>query len=255
MKKLIHGFFGIFGLEVRRKLQTTAPVRTGVTKAPAPDSMMAGMLRAKTNWKINPGSVIDLGAAAGTWTEKAAAVWAESSFILFEPLEERKAELVQLAKSNARIRPVFAAAGNQSGKVLFAVSDDLDGSGVVDSRGQQNAKTREVELTTIDDQVKRLQLSGPFVIKFDTHGFELPILEGAIQTLKKTDLVIMECYGFRLTENSLLLHEMCQHMSTLGFDLADVVDIMRRPDDQLFWQCDAFFLRNDHPAFTRKTYR
>jgi hypothetical protein len=32
------------------------------------------------------------------------------------------------------------------------------------------------------------------------------------------------------------------------------VDIMRRPGDELFWQCDFFFLRSDHSYFKRNSY-
>jgi hypothetical protein len=97
-------------------------------------------------------------------------------------------------------------------------------------------------------------LKGPFLLKFDTHGFELPILQGAAETLKQTNAIIMECYGFRIAENSLLFPEMCVHMEKLGFRLGDIINIVRRPGDDMFWQCDAFFLRAEHPLFNKNTY-
>lgn len=252
MKKLIHRFFGMFGLEVRRKQPVAQPVRTGASKVPGPDSMMAGMLRAKNNWKINPRTVIDLGAAAGTWSEKAINVWKHADYLLFEPLEERKAELLELAGKFPNVRPVFVAVGDHSGKVSFRVSGDLDGSAIAEAG--EGGETREVDLMTLNDAVAQKECSGPYLIKFDTHGFELPILSGANNVLPETELVIMECYGFTLTKESLQFSEMCTHMHQLGFRVADIVDSMRRPDDQVYWQCDIFFLRHDHPVFKRNTY-
>ena len=251
MKKIIQGFFGMFGLELRRKVAAPVVVRSSVPKPPAPDSMLAGMLRAKNSWNVNPATVIDLGAAAGTWTVKALEVWSSADYLLFEPLSERKEELEKLAAAHCKVRPVFAAVGDRTGKVAFRVSDDLDGSAIAEAG---SVSSREVDLTTLDDAVKGYNVSGPFVIKFDTHGFELPILVGGNNVLSKTSLVIMECYGFTLRKDSLQFYEMCAHMRTLGFRVADIVESMRRPGDQAYWQCDIFFVPENHRIFSRNTY-
>ncbi len=95
----------------------------------------------------------------------------------------------------------------------------------------------------------------PFLIKFDTHGFEVPILEGAKNVLQQTEAIVMECYGFHISENSLLLHEMCAYLEKLDFRLSDIVDVMRRPGDEFFWQCDLFFVRSSHSSFQKNTYQ
>lgn len=249
MKRLVKGFFRKLGFEIS-KVGNTQP--KPVVEPVSHDTMHAGLKRARDSWKIIPGTVIDLGAAAGTWTIKTQKIWAESHYVLFEPLEERKEELLRLKLSSKKMDVVHAAAGSSVGKVRFIVSGDLDGSGVYDA--EKNENSREVELTTLDAELKRLNCKGPIVIKFDTHGFEIPILDGAKETLQQTDLIIMECYGFRIASKSLLFYEMCSHMEKLGFRLGDVVDIMRRPGDRLFWQCDAFFIRDSFKGFEHTTY-
>ncbi|HEU4717849.1 MAG TPA: FkbM family methyltransferase [Bacteroidia bacterium] len=251
MKNVLKALFRMLGLEVRRSGTPAVQPQVARTKRDE-DSMEAGMSRAKKMHGVEPSAIIDLGAAAGSWTEKACTFWPDAYFLLMEPLEERKEELSALAAAHPKFRTVFAAAGDRVGKVKFVVAGDLDGSGVYDA--ESTGGDREVELTTIDHEVERLGLAGPFVIKFDTHGFEIPILEGARETLKKTDLIIMECYGFRIAANCLLFPEMCIHMEKLGFRLSDVIHPVRRPGDGMFWQCDAFFLRKDHPAFAKNTF-
>ncbi len=249
MKRLIKKLFHGFGFEIRKAQQPFVPQVK--MKLPPVDSMLAGLMRMK-KININPKCIIDLGAAAGTWTLKAETVWPEADFLMFEPLEERKNDLELLQSRNSKLVPVFAAAGSKTGKIRFVVSSDLDGSGVYEEK--TSGDFREVELTTIDDEIKKRKLKGPYFLKFDTHGFELPILEGSVETLKETELIVMECYGFLVANNSLLLHEMCSHMEKLGFRLADQVDVMRRPGDDLFWQCDLFFLKSSNELFKRTTY-
>lgn len=248
MKKIVKFFFRAFGLEVHKAGAALSQV---TNQTFSQDSMAVGLRRMKANGII-PASVIDLGAAQGSWSLLAFKTWSEAEYVLFEPLEERWDELKSLAASTKNFRIVHAAAGNRVGQTSFVVSDDLDGSGVYDS--DKDDGSRQVELTTIDYVVATQKLKGPFLVKFDTHGFELPILEGATLTLKETELVVMECYGFEISKDCLRLGQMCQHMEKLGFRLADIVDIMRRPGDNLFWQCDAFFIPATHPFFKSNSY-
>jgi len=218
------------------------------------DTMYNGLVRLRS-LGLTPASIVDVGAAAGTWTEEAAHVWPDAAFLLFEPLEERKEVLTTLQTSSKnKIFLAFAAAGEEEAEVTFHVSDDLDGSGIA-TDAAATAEGRPVKLTSIDRQIGVNSLKPPYAIKLDTHGFEVPIIEGSTETIKNTLFFIIECYGFQIAPGSLLFWEMCQLMSTKGFRLFDIVDTMRRPGDKAFWQCDAFFIRNDHPLYANNRYR
>lgn len=241
MRKLLNPLLRRFNYELNRVGADSSGQR----------DMASATRWAKEKLGVRPATVVDLGAAAGTWTQRTQRIWTDAHYVLFEPLEERRTTLAALAAKDSRLHPVFAAAGAREGTVKFTVADDLDGSGVYDA---QSSGGREVPLTTVDAEIKRLGMKAPFVIKFDTHGFELPILEGAAETLTQTELVIMECYGFQVAPGSLLLPEMCAKMQSLGFRLADIVDLLHRPGDGLLWQCDVFFLKSSHAFFARDTY-
>lgn len=251
MKRVVRYFFRVLGLEVKKitPVQTNQnPKLVQVSK----DNMSAALNRLKKNG-VQPSIIIDLGAAAGTWTLECMKHYPSSEYLLFEPLEERKNELNSLASTNKNIHPVFAAVGNKMGSVSFVVSDDLDGSGVYDA--ESDGGNRKVDLVTIDHVVNEKHLKGPFLIKFDTHGFEVPILTGAGDTLKKTDAIIMECYGFQIADNCLRFPEMCLHLEKLGFRLSDIVNVKRRPGDDFFWQCDAVFIRKEDPRLSKTSYQ
>lgn len=251
MKRIIRSFFRLFGLEVKKIIPVPAAPTAKYTSINK-DSMSAALQRLKKNG-VQATCVIDLGAAAGTWTVECMKRFPQSTYLLFEPLEERKNELKALAVEHKNVHPVFAAVGDRLGSVNFVVSDDLDGSGVYDAESEGG--NRKVNMVTIDQIVQERKLDGSFLMKFDTHGFEVPILAGAKETLRNTEAIIMECYGFRIAENCLLFPEMCEHLEQLGFRLSDIVNVKRRPGDEYFWQCDAVFIRKDDKRLTRNTYQ
>lgn len=197
-------------------------------------------------------SVIDIGASNGRWSRLALAAFPNARVVGIDPLAEREAELAALKREDPRFDYVLAAAGPEAGGTTrLAVSADLDGSTV----GGRDGSLRDVPVDTIDAIAARLGLDGPMLLKFDTHGFELPILAGCTATLPKTSHIVMEAYVFRHVPQTLLFHEMCAHMGTLGFRCFNMAEPMHRPRDQALWQMDLFFARKDDPVFASEQYR
>jgi FkbM family methyltransferase len=216
------------------------------------NTMEGGLYRSFQMRRISPGTIIDVGAAEGKWSLLAKKYWKESNFVLFEPLEERKSVLEDMCNLNPGFYFVNKGAGEKKGFTDFYVTADLDGSGTADNNS--NTIHRTINLTSIDAEIRALNLAGPFVVKLDTHGYEVPILKGSEQVLQNTQLLIIECYGFRLSDNSLLFWEMCEYINSKGFRLIDIVDISLRIKDGSFWQCDAFFIPADSKIFLKNTY-
>jgi FkbM family methyltransferase len=214
-------------------------------------TMKGGLFRAY-NRNILPKTVIDVGAAEGNWSLDASKLWPNANFLMLEPLIERKIKLDQLCKQFNNFFYVQAGAGSKIGELDFYVTSDLDGSGIADNG--TNSKKIKIPITSLDTEIERLNLKGPYLLKLDTHGFEVPILEGAENILKETSLVIIECYGLRIAPSSLLFWEMCQYMELKGFRLLEIVDVVLRENDYAFWQCDAFFIPSNNPIFNKITY-
>ena len=212
------------------------------------DEMAAGLERMKL-LQINPDVIIDIGAAQGTWTKKALQVWPLAAYELVEPLKEQVGVLEQLKVAHSNINYHVAVAGEAMGDTMLNVSPDLDGSGVY---GNNAENARKVPVITIDEIVANIP--GNVLIKLDTHGYELPILKGATEALKRTCLLVIEVYGFNISPTCLLFHELSVYLDDVGFRLIDIVDIMRRPCDNAFWQADAFYARKDNPVFEKESY-
>jgi FkbM family methyltransferase len=198
------------------------------------------------------GAILDLGAARGDWSARALDLFPGVPVLAVDPLQERDRYLGALKQRNDSFDYVIAAAGDRSGEfVELSVTKDLDGSTVDGAEGVR----RRVDVVSVDDLVAARGLSGPFFLKFDTHGFEVPIMKGAEATLRETTYVVMEAYNFRHTEKTVLFHEMVGLMESRGFRVFNLVDVLQRFHDGLLWQMDIFFARKDDPMFSSNRFR
>lgn len=197
-------------------------------------------------------SVIDIGASNGKWSAGTMKNFPDASYLAIEPLIEREDELKKLKEKHNNFDYILCVAGDKDGQqVALNVSDDLDGS-TVDATG---GKIRKVLVKTIDAIVSEKKLEGPFLLKFDTHGYEIPILNGAKGTLGRTSVIVMEVYNFKITEHAIRFHEMCSYMETLGFRCYDIAHPVLRCHDKAFWQMDALFCRSNSKMFAHQQYR
>jgi FkbM family methyltransferase len=211
---------------------------------------MDGLLARAAARRPAPFTIIDVGASDGIWSLRARRHFPQANFLLFEPLAERQAALARL-KTLHGFDCVPAVAGLRAGQVAFVVDPALDGSGVA-APGTAGARTVPVE--TIDAAVAARRLAGPYGLKLDTHGYELPVLGGATQVLQQTQLLIIEAYNFTLMPDCLRFHELCAWLEAHGFRCCDLADPMRRPGDGALWQMDLAFAPATSPLFASNGY-
>jgi FkbM family methyltransferase len=174
----------------------------------------------------------------------------KAEYVLVEAQAVHQAALERFAGQFPNARYVLSAAADTIGEIYF---DEADPFGGLASHSAFEDNCTRVPCTTIDAIVTNLDLKGPFCIKLDTHGFEVPILDGARLTMGSTALIVIECYNFRLP-GACLLHEMMDLLGNRGFRCVDIVDQMYRPGDGALWQADLFFLQASDPAFLSSSY-
>jgi FkbM family methyltransferase len=204
----------------------------------------------RRDFEVN--TIVDIGASDGRWSVEARHHHPNCTYLAIEPLDERREELEGLRQQLPNFNYVLCAVGEQDGgHVILNVTEDLDGSTV---GGKNPGVPRKVPVRTLDSLILERALRGPFMLKFDTHGFEIPILSGATDTLKETSIVIIEVYNFGITDTCLRFHQTCSYMESLGFRCFDLADPLLRPYDESFWQMDLFFCREDSPLFAYPHY-
>ncbi len=196
-------------------------------------------------------TIIDIGASDGRWTGMALQHLPHASAFLVEAQQPHEKELKNFVKKYPQAEYIISAAGREKGHVSFE-GEDLFGGKVIE--GEVNGQTSQVPVDSIDNWVSSKNLTPPFLIKLDTHGYEVPILEGATSALKETNLLVIECYNFQIGEDSLLFHQMVDYMDSIGFRCIDISEPLFREKDLSFWQIDLFFVRANRKEFDYNSY-
>jgi len=216
---------------------------------PAETAMESGLRRAAARG-IRLETIIDVGASNGSWSEIAHKYFSDAKYLLIEANAVHEDGLRAFKQRIPGSDYVLAAGGDRVGTVYFAGAEPL--GGVASTTPEEGMNI--VPSTTIDHEVATRGLRPPYAIKLDTHGFEVPILEGAKATLAQANLLVIEVYNFTLMPGALRFQEMCAYLAPLGFSPIDLCDPMYRPKDGAFWQCDLFFARSDRPEFADNSY-
>jgi FkbM family methyltransferase len=227
LKQLIKKSFNSWGYDISKNIDLTG----------AP-TMKGGLYRAKIRG-LGIKSVVDVGASDGSWSLLCREFFPHAEYLLIEAQMPHLDGLRKVKLKNKGIDFTMKAASDRSGRVYF---DDHDLWGGVASHEPFQGGCTEVEATTIDYEAGTRGLTGPFIVKLDTHGHEREILEGGREILKQTKLLIIETYNFKINQEGKRFYEICLHLKELGFMPADIVDLLYRDKDKILWQMDTFFL-------------
>lgn len=137
---------------------------------------------------------IDVGANVGSYTILACSAIGARGYA-FEPVPstyKRLIENVHLNQLENRVKCLNIYVGKEQGTIDFTVNMDTTNHGL--AAGEQSDNTISVEVSTLDEV-----LGGelPTLMKIDVEGYETPVLEGGLETLKKQTLhsVIIELNG------------------------------------------------------------
>jgi FkbM family methyltransferase len=208
---------------------------------------MPGALRRCFNRGLWINSVIDVGASDGRWSEICMKVFPDAEYLLIEAQEIHKPGLDHFRRKHPNADYILAAAGNKTGVIYFDNSDPFGGTA---SENRSETSCIEVPQTTIDQEISARSLKPPYMIKLDTHGYEVQILEGALKTLEQTTLLVVETYNYKLTPTSLRYFEMSAFMENIGFSSIEIADPLLRKKDGSFWQMDIFYIPSKSKEFS-----
>jgi FkbM family methyltransferase len=202
-------------------------------------------LLARAKARVSPQTIIDVGASNGSWSLMARPHWPDAHYLLVEANPVFLPDLHTLCEKNQEFDHVSALAGASDGEAACQFNKENPFQGILLGDSPEGEL---VSAITIDSQVREKNLKGPYLLKFDVHGHELAILQGAQKTLLNTCAIIMEVYVWRQGVGSLRFWEMCSYLEYLGFRCADLCEPLYRPYDGRLSQVDMLFERIDAPG-------
>src|SRR5262249_53469899 len=124
--------------------------------------------------RIPVATVIDIGASDGRWSAQTMRYFPQAKYLLLEAQPTHAHALRAFQQQHANVQVVLKAAGAAQGEIYFDAGDPLGGQASYTPLPTNNIV---VPVTTVDHEVAAHQLPGPFLLKTDTHGFEVPILK------------------------------------------------------------------------------
>jgi FkbM family methyltransferase len=200
---------------------------------------------------IVPKTILDVGANVGQFAVACTKIFPGVVVHSFEPLplcvKELKGNVARLR--GVRVYPV--ALGEQEGEVTMHVNSHSHSSSIL-GLGERHRKAfpdaREVQtirvaISTLDRELKSVPLEDPILLKLDVQGYEAQVLEGATETLKKVDYVLLEASFRPLYEGEETFMEIARMMEDLGFEFLRPIAWLSDPHNGEVLQMDALFAR------------
>lgn len=175
-----------------------------------------------------PKTVFDVGVGYGTYPLYEA--FPDAKFVLVEPLRNYENAIKKIIdKYNC---DVFykAVSDIQGTREITIDTKDLEKSSFDDrtqlTRTGNQLEKREVEVTTLDAIFREYtDLKKPVLLKIDTEGHELKVLQGSRSLLKVTDTVIAEVSIAKRFEDSYEFEDLILFMKENEFSLLTFLDI------------------------------
>ena len=194
--------------------------------------------------------ILDVGASDGRWSRGIESLWPDARFHLIEANTVHEPALRRLCARNGNYSFARAAAAEAVGEIYF---DARDRHGGLASQQRRDGMI-SLPATSLAHEVDAQGLKPPYLIKLDTHGYEVPILKGAEPLFGDTAALVIEVYNFTQGPEALRFWEMCRHLEERGFRVIDITEPAWRPHDEAFWQADFVFLKADARQFGSESY-
>ena len=242
LKNFVHRGFDVLGLEVRTKRALRE----------AHQRELKG--RASRPWQLlrnqNFDQVIDVGANIGQFAEMARALWPKARIDSFEPLPDVFLELTKRLGTSPNFFAHQVALGRERGKVAMKSNDFSPSSSILDlaklhTEEWPNAtgvKLVDVPVETLDEWYKASgQIETNLLIKIDVQGYELEVLEGALDVLRRARWIVLEVSFYELYKGQPLFGDIHKKLDRLGYVYRGSIEqFMNKAEDKLLF-ADALF--------------
>jgi FkbM family methyltransferase len=169
---------------------------------------------------------IDVGAHYGFFDVLVGLSNPDCKILAFEPVPEN----VEILRKNLELNHVSAriyqnAVSDQSGRAAFQISKASDNSGFIANPAAEIVRNIETDVVPLDQFLSEIP-DGPVLIKIDTEGNEIKVLEGMQKIFEKiTDLrLVIEFNPICLAANKASPQDLLDKILNLGFDIFFIND-------------------------------
>lgn len=215
-----------------------------------PDSDHARRMKMVNYYRID--TLFDIGANAGQYALKMRELGYKNRIISFEPLSSAFKVLKENSSKDDNWIINNYAVGDQNCKTLINVAGNSYSSSILNMLPNhiENApNSMYVSQEKID--IKKLDTifnsfcnqEEKVMLKIDTQGYEKNVIDGAIESLKKIEIIQLEMSIAPLYENEILLVEMIEYLRKIGFMVFSFENGFSNPITGQLLQVDGIFVK------------
>ena len=173
-----------------------------------------------------PETIIDIGSNKGQFILLIEKIYPNKNIYSFEPIKEMidKQKKFFSYKNNIIFHNV--ALGSSTTLKEFLITARMDSSSflkiVSDKNKSKNydiVENRNIQINTLDNLLINEKISHPVLIKIDVQGYELEVLRGANNLLKKTDYLLLEVSKNEMYQNQPIEKVIVEYLKNLNFDI------------------------------------
>ncbi|MCE1188577.1 MAG: FkbM family methyltransferase [Ignavibacteria bacterium] len=203
--------------------------------------------------RLNNFYILDIGGADGSTPTMFTNEFPDAPIYIFEPIAESYTVIQKLAKTYSNFRLIPKAAGNTTGtsvihkanrvtsSSLYNLNPDKDTSSAFHD-SLQGESTEEILLTTVDTEIPLDATVG--IMKIDVQGYELEVLKGAVGTLVRTAVIVLEMNNHNGYIGAPKYYEIDAWLRENGFTQYDFFPSMKDSGHLKEW--DAIFINNKY---------
>jgi FkbM family methyltransferase len=196
---------------------------------------------------FNPKHIVDVGANHGTWTRETLKHFPDSRYTLIEPQAFMKNSISDLLATNTNINFYAVGAGKNAGTFNFTITERDDSCSFRYSAEEARSKNLEqiaVNIITLNEFITEKSLPFPYIIKIDSEGLDLEVLEGASDFFGKTEIFLTEAGVVNKSfKNSFL--KVINFMDENNYRLFDITDLNRPFERPMLWLTELVFVKKD----------
>ena len=194
---------------------------------------------------FNPRYIVDVGCGHGEWTKKTMKYFNSSNYLLFDANEDNKQQLNRLISEN----------NNISFKIELLTDDNKDykfykmgyGSSIYKEQTSNMGEVKYIKSKKLSEELpSEIKKTDNNLIKLDTQGSELKILNGLDNFINFFEVIILETSIHNYNKNAPLFNEVINYMKDKNYRLYDIFDMKRLGNENSFLlQFDCIFVRSD----------
>jgi len=198
-----------------------------------------------------PETIVDIGSNKGQFILLIEKIFPNKIVYSFEPIIEMINKQKKFFKYKKNITFHNLALGSSICSKEFLITSRMDSSSFLKvvsntnkSKNYSVIEKRDIKVSTLDEIFLNEKISHPILIKMDVQGYELEVLKGANDLLKKTDYLLLEVSENEMYQNQPTEKIIIEYLKELNFEIFKANNWLSIKNTN-FKQRDILFYKNN----------